>query len=46
MRIRRVKGLTGTQIGVACFVGVLGGFYIWKPLFQRYHSEHNKKEDK
>lgn len=38
-----MQGLTGTQIGVACFVGVLGGFYIWKPLLVRYQAEQNSK---
>lgn len=31
-RIRKPKGLSGTQIGLILFLGVVGGYYIWKPL--------------
>lgn len=31
MRIRRPRNITGVQIGFVTILGVLGGFYIWKP---------------
>lgn len=31
-KIRKPKGVTGSQIGLAVFLGVVGGYYIWKPL--------------
>lgn len=33
MRIRKPRGLTTTQLMVTTVVGVLGGVYIYKPLF-------------
>lgn len=33
MRIRKPRSLTGAQIGFATVLGVIGGYYIWKPVF-------------
>lgn len=32
IRIRKPKGVTGSQIGLALFLGIVGGYYIWRPL--------------
>lgn len=39
MKIRRPRGLTGAQIGLATVLGVLGGIYIWKPLLEKVPGE-------
>ena len=42
MRIRR-RGLTRVQVGVATVLGVLGGAYIWKPLFEKHLGHQSEK---
>ncbi|CAH1968517.1 unnamed protein product [Acanthoscelides obtectus] len=32
-RVRRIGGLSGAQIALGVFLGVVGGYYIWKPVF-------------
>ena len=34
MRIKKFGGLSGVQIGLAIFVGVSSGYYMWKPYFE------------
>lgn len=48
MKIRRIRGLTGAEIGLATILGVLGGIYIWKPIFtqQKITSVTNNGENK
>lgn len=33
IRIRRFRGLSGLEIGLATVLGVIGGIYVWKPIF-------------
>jgi len=33
--IRRPRGLSGWEIGLAVSVGIVSGFYIWRPVFQK-----------
>ena len=33
--IRRPRGIPGWQLGLACGLGVIGGIYIWKPVFDK-----------
>jgi len=37
--IRRPRGLTGGQLGLALFTGVLSGVYIFKPGFDNFWRE-------
>jgi len=34
--IKRPRGITGTQLGLAVGLGVISGIYIWKPQFEEY----------
>lgn len=36
MKIRKPKHITPLQFLVVTAVGVIGGVYIYKPLFERY----------
>lgn len=36
MRIRKPKNITLTQLAVVTGVGVSGGIYIYKPLFEKF----------
>jgi len=35
MRIRAPKGLTRFQIVFASALGIAGGVYVWKPIFEK-----------
>lgn len=43
MKIRRPKGITGLELGLVTIIGILGGIYIWKPVFVKLKDT---KEDK
>jgi len=47
MRIRVGGGLTRGQILIAGILGVLGGVYIWKPVFeaQRQKGQEGPAQD-
>jgi len=36
MKIRKPLGLSGVELGIGLVLGVLGGIYIWKPVFESY----------
>ena len=42
MLIRGRRGITRFQIVLAGALGVLGGVYIWKPLFEKYANQDQK----
>lgn len=42
MRIYKPPGITRGQIILVSVIGVLGGVYIWKPLFADFFKEQNK----
>ncbi|XP_048512803.1 uncharacterized protein LOC105686140 [Athalia rosae] len=42
MRIRRPRGLSNSQIIFASILGTFGGFYIWKPEFDRLRAREEK----
>ena len=55
MRIRKPRGVTPLQLVFVSVVGVLGGVYIWKPVFQSFNKKiriepepelHNKEDNK
>lgn len=46
MRIRRIRGISGQQLFVASAVGVLGGLYIWRPVFDQLHKNQNLPKPK
>lgn len=39
IRVRRIAGLTGAQLGLGIFLGVTGGYYIWKPVLKTAFEE-------
>lgn len=43
MRIRKPKHVTIPQLAVVTAVGVIGGIYIYKPLFERFWFGDKKK---
>lgn len=45
MRIRKPRGLTTTQLMVATVIGVLGGVYIYKPIFVEYSKKTELHND-
>ena len=40
--IKRPRGIPGWQLGLVCGIGVIGGIYIWKPVFDE--NLRNKAE--
>lgn len=36
MRIRKPKNITITQLAVVTATGIIGGVYIYKPLFEKF----------
>lgn len=36
MRIYKPRGITNGQIVLVTILGVIGGIYIWKPLFEEH----------
>ena len=33
--IRRPRGIPGWQLGLVTGIGIIGGIYIWKPVFDK-----------
>ena len=33
--IRRPRGISGWQLGLVTGIGIIGGIYIWKPVFDK-----------
>lgn len=46
MRIRKPRSLSGAQIGFVTVLGVIGGYYIWKPVFAPNSSVKKPAEQK
>lgn len=46
MHIRRPRGLTGIQIGLATVLGIAGGIYIWQPLFKQFTASGDNQSVK
>lgn len=44
MRIYRPRGLTRGQIVLVTVLGVFGGVYIWKPLFEELYPRKKSVE--
>jgi len=42
--IRRPAGLTGVQLGLGVSIGVIGGIYIWKPVFKKWANKDKPVE--
>ena len=40
----RVPRLPFPHIAVATIIGAMAGFYIYKPMFKKYHLERAQKE--
>jgi len=34
--IKRPRGIPGWQLGLGVGVGIIGGIYIWKPMFEKF----------
>lgn len=43
MRIYRPRGITNGQIVLVTVLGVIGGIYIWKPLFEENFPRQKRK---
>lgn len=43
MRIKRPRGITGIELGIVTILGVLGGIYIWKPIFVKLKDQKGDK---
>lgn len=41
IRIRKPRGISTIQLMVVSVVGLIGGIYIWKPLFVNLRREQN-----
>lgn len=41
--IKRPGGITGWQLGLVTGLGIIGGIYIWKPVFDK--KTEKKAED-
>jgi len=33
--VRRPRGIPGWQLGLVTGIGIIGGIYIWKPVFDK-----------
>jgi len=42
MKIRRFGGLNGAEIGLVIALGIIGGIYIWKPIFNKHTASEQK----
>ena len=49
--IKRPRGLRGWELGWAIGIGIIGRFYIWRPVFQKavgldkvYEAEEKSKQ--
>lgn len=43
IRIRKPRGISLVQLMVVSVVGLVGGIYIWKPLFQELRRQKNEE---
>lgn len=43
VRVRRFLNLNGLELGLVTIVGVLGGIYIWKPVFDKAYSSQKEE---
>lgn len=44
IRIRKPRGISTIQLLVVSVVGLVGGVYIWKPLFQNLRRQQNEEK--
>ena len=45
--IRRTGGgITGLQLGLVTVIGIIGGIYIWKPVFEKSEYLAAAREEK
>jgi len=42
--IRRPKYIPGWQLGLVVGVGVIGGIYIWRPVFAKVAEDRKEKK--
>jgi len=42
--IKRPGGITGWQLGLVTGLGIIGGIYIWKPVFDKKEKKAEKSE--
>lgn len=43
MRIRKPPGVTRTQVVIVSLIGIFGGVYIWRPVFEQLKQERKAK---
>jgi len=44
MRIKRPAGLSGFELALVTALGIIGGIYIWKPIFTQQKDSKRPEE--